>query len=143
MIDVTRYFDWMIHNVPQDPNAQLGECTRYVPLMHAAFPELTLCRGVVSSPTNLDNFGAVDKQYPHMWLKDEAGAIYDPTVLQFCRLGELTYEEFDPKATSLARCMNCGRYFTGSGTAGSGLCSNECVREYDTYVMTDRNLSRG
>lgn len=134
------YRQWMQENVPQSFDAQLRECTRYVPLMAQAFPELIVCKGVVSSADNPDNIGTGRKEYPHMWLKTKEGVIVDPTVKQFDALGKLDYREFPEGTKSLSRCMNCGKYFADSQSI---ICSDECAKEYNNYVAKSRYNSWG
>jgi hypothetical protein len=135
------YQEWMRINVPQTFDGQLRECTRYVPLMAQAFLELIVCKGVVSSADNPDNIGNGRKEYPHMWLKTAEGVIIDPTVKQFDALGKLDYREFPKETTALARCCNCGKYFTAN--IHGVVCSRECQKEYAVYMAKSRYNSWG
>ena len=139
MIDM-RWMDWCLAHVPQTFEGQLRECTRYVPMMAQDFPELTICKGVVSSADNPDNIGTGRKEYPHMWLKTKEGVIVDPTGMQFNALGKLDYREFPEGTKSLSRCMNCGKYFADSQSI---ICSDECAKEYNNYVAKSRYNSWG
>jgi hypothetical protein len=81
--------------------------------MKRDFPELTLKKGYVFSFQNPDNAHPdFPKQYPHAWLVDPSGKIIDPTVLQFCMLGELHYKEAALEDMQ-SHCEGCGQYCKG------------------------------
>lgn len=125
------YEQWMLDNVPQTYEGQRAQCTKYTPIMSKAFPELTVCRGVVYSMHDLDR----DKQYPHMWLR-LANRIIDPTVSQFRQLGTLVYEEWPQEVDCMHKCLNCGKYFHGQVHYPS--CSLECSDEMVQWMQSDR-----
>lgn len=116
----------------EDPHAAAGNCLSVCQQIQGVFPNLKLIKGVVSSPTNIDNImGAhYDKQYPHAWLKADCGTIIDPTVSQFCLLGELNYHEFDDTKQT-KRCHFCGKYYQSDDiTCGHSECIAELENEW-------------
>lgn len=95
--------------------------------MQKEFPELILCRGHYNG-------------YPHWWLKDIHGNIYDPTKAQFEHLefDHDDYEEYngpDP----LGKCPNCGEWIW---EYHGGACSEECYNEYANYLNSELINSR-
>lgn len=120
---MTKYLDWIKTNVPQDPNDVLAQCTTYVPLMHRTFPELIVCKGVVYSEHNVDNYVGICKEYLHMWLTHN-GIIIDPTKHQFHLIEPLIYKEFPASVTKVEKCHYCGRYYYDFKYQPH--CSKEC-----------------
>jgi hypothetical protein len=81
--------------------------------MRLVFPELKEKNGVVFSFQNADNLSGVHpKEYAHRWLATEDGEIVDPTVSQYCLLGDLQYREIDG-SKGVWRCRGCGDWQTG------------------------------
>jgi hypothetical protein len=106
------YHDWIQQNYPTPESAQ-AQCVEACAAMRLVFPELKEKNGTVYSLDNLDNMSGVHpKEYPHRWLLDEQGEIIDPTVSQFCLLGELLYREMDI-SEGMWRCRGCGEWQTG------------------------------
>lgn len=125
-----KYKEWILQNVPQDPEKQLAQCVKFVPMMAAVFPELSIKKGVVFSKDNLDNFENNLAEYLHMWLTDANNNIIDPTINQYCLMGKLEYKEFDSEVTTAYKCHNCGKYFTDLEMDFHPACSAICEQEY-------------
>lgn len=103
-----------------DPEVAMAQCVVATGVFVKRFPNLRIAKGIVWSKTNPDNYTKYEKQYLHQWCVDrKTGEIVDPTVSQYCLIGEVIYEE---KAWSTAKsCMGCGRYHPNRG----GYCG-EC-----------------
>lgn len=122
--------EWMLYNIPQDPDKQLGHCTDYVPKVKERFPFLTVCKGVVFSYDNIDNMSGNPKQYPHTWLKMEDETIIDPTRMQFVLIEPIIYREFNPNANRLYACIGCGNYYTNIDEHHRPYCCQSCFEKW-------------
>lgn len=104
------YQIYMKTKFPQEALSQWNKCFDFTAIMQKDFPELTVRIGYVFSFENRDNAHPdFPKQYPHAWLTDKQGNIIDPTVLQFCLLGELHYKEAALEDMT-NRCEGCGQF---------------------------------
>lgn len=109
-----KYLEWIESNVPSDETGfgNAGKCLEFSSRMVEAFPELILCKGVVFSRSNPDNYTRANyKEYLHAWVQTQDGTIFDPTKNQFALLGELEYMRFPDDVDQVEKCINCGRYF--------------------------------
>jgi len=105
---MSKYTEYMLETFPQGLYEQWNKCKEFCAKMHRDFPELILKTGYVYSYKNIDNYGDLHKQYPHVWLETKEGEIVDPTVKQFGLLGELHYVDSKGKPFR-GSCNGCGQ----------------------------------
>lgn len=117
-----QYQRWIEANVKDDG---YGQCAEVTAAMASAFPELRRVRG--------HYYCTVWGQRTHWWLVDRDGARVDPTATQFPSKGVGVYEEWaEGEEEPSGKCQNCSGYVYGGGT----VCSDQCAREYERYLMT-------
>lgn len=115
-----KYAQWIINY-----NGSIyRKCKQVTQEMKAAFPELTIVRGLVSileSP----------KKFQHQWLIDTAGEIVDPTANQWIKITDyMPIDESDPRNIPIERCVNCGEWCFGRYNT----CSEKCEAEVNEYL---------
>jgi hypothetical protein len=119
------YAEWIAAHYPTQ-EAAYGQCDAATRAMAAAFPELTRVRG--------HYYCFVWGERTHWWLVAPDGTIVDPTAVQFPSVGRGVYEPWTEGADEpTGKCPNCGGYVYGGGT----VCSDECARQYESYLMQD------
>lgn len=113
----SKYQTWITANV-DDPYRTCVEVTKRMAL---AFPELRRVRG---------HYIVGMHEHPHWWLETQGGDVVDPTSAQFPP-GGVYFEHVGPEP--VGKCPNCGGYVY---PPSSSVCSEECARDYERYLMT-------
>ena len=110
-----QYLEW-IANYPDSIHRR---CVQVTEAMQAQFPELIICRGLVTIEENC-------REYQHQWLRTVDGEVVDPTAQQW--LGIIEYEEItDPQQEPVGKCMWCGGWVRRN--RGGLFCSDYCENQ--------------
>lgn len=119
---LTPYREW----IEQHPWGA-GQCAEATTAMVAAFPELRRVRGHVF-------LMGTAKTPTHWWCVAPDGEVVDPTRHQFPNL--VGYDEWtEGSEEPVGRCCECGGYIYASSGYSDTVCSDDCRKAYESYLM--------